>query len=147
VKKLVTDIAGIVTVASDMCIYSCHAYTGPWAKRETCYDCGEPRYDQVQLQATGKKVPLLQFESILLGPQLQARCRHADTAAALRYRSEKCKEVEEMAESLRAKGDFHGRSFVYDDIMCGQQFRELRSRLDLTEDDVVSRWELLIGLD
>lgn len=72
VKKLVAEITGVVAVYDDMCINSCHAFTGPFAHLESCIICGEARYDATQLAATGRKAPRQQFCTILLGPQLQA---------------------------------------------------------------------------
>ena len=57
VKKLVADISGVVSVKDDMCINSCHAFTGPFALLDACSICSEPRYDPVQFGLTGKKVP------------------------------------------------------------------------------------------
>ncbi|KAJ7572792.1 hypothetical protein C8J56DRAFT_1008662 [Mycena floridula] len=56
---------GISPIYDDMCINSCHAYTGPFAKLEACHYCGEPRYDAQQC-------------TIPLGPQIQALCRSLD---------------------------------------------------------------------
>lgn len=72
VKKLVAEITGVVAVYDDMCINSCHAFTGPFAHLKSCTICGETRYNTVQLASTGKEVPRQQFCTILLGPQLQA---------------------------------------------------------------------------
>ncbi|KAJ8522775.1 hypothetical protein ONZ45_g652 [Pleurotus djamor] len=44
--QLFAEIFGVVSVAEDMCINSDHAYTGPFAKRDTCFICGEHRYNQ-----------------------------------------------------------------------------------------------------
>ena len=74
VKKLVAEITGIVAVYDDMCINSCHAFTGPFAHLKSCTICGEARYNTVQIASTGKEVPCQQFCTILLGPQLQALC-------------------------------------------------------------------------
>ncbi|KAJ3791409.1 hypothetical protein GGU11DRAFT_694453, partial [Lentinula aff. detonsa] len=72
VKNLIADLTGVVAVAHDMCINSCHAYTGPFAELEECRYCNEPRYDQDVLRRTGEKVSRQQFSTILLGPQLAA---------------------------------------------------------------------------
>lgn len=72
VKKLVSDISGVVSVSDDMCINSCHAFTGPFAHLDSCSICGEPRYDPHQL-LLGKNVPHQKQCNILLGPQLQTR--------------------------------------------------------------------------
>ena len=57
VKKLVAEITGVVAVYDDMCINSCHAFTGPFAQMESCSICGEARYDLAQLTSSRKKVP------------------------------------------------------------------------------------------
>jgi len=49
VKKLVSDISGVVSVSDDMCINSCHAFTGPFAYLDTCSICRAPQYDPHQL--------------------------------------------------------------------------------------------------
>jgi hypothetical protein len=72
VKKLVSDISGVVSVSDNMRINSCHAFTGPFAHLDSCSICGEPRYDPHQL-LLGKNVPRQKQCTILLGPQLQAR--------------------------------------------------------------------------
>ena len=46
VKKLVAKITGVVAVYDDMCINSCHAFTGPFTQLESCSICGEARYDE-----------------------------------------------------------------------------------------------------
>ena len=71
-KKLVANISGVVSVRDDMCINSCHAFTGPFVQLDTCSVCSEPRYDPVQSGLTGEKVPQWQAFTILLGPQIQA---------------------------------------------------------------------------
>lgn len=49
VKRHIADLTGIVSVLHDMCINSCHAFTGPFEDLETCHFCTEPRYDQTVL--------------------------------------------------------------------------------------------------
>jgi len=41
VKKLVAEITGVVAVYDDMCINSCHTFTGPFAQFKYCSICGE----------------------------------------------------------------------------------------------------------
>ncbi|KAJ3845708.1 hypothetical protein EV368DRAFT_53639, partial [Lentinula lateritia] len=53
VKKLVAEISGVVAVKDDMCINSCHTFTGPFAELETCSVCAEPHFDPVILEQTG----------------------------------------------------------------------------------------------
>ena len=72
VKKLVANISGVVAVMDDMCINSCHAFTGPFAELKACSICAEPHYDPVQQGCTGKQVPWQQACTIMLGLQVQA---------------------------------------------------------------------------
>ncbi|KAF8262723.1 hypothetical protein EI94DRAFT_1553155, partial [Lactarius quietus] len=72
VKKLVAEISGVIAVYDDMCINSCHAFTGPFSQLQSCNVCGEARYDASELASSGREVPCEQFGMILLGPQLQA---------------------------------------------------------------------------
>ena len=41
VKKLVAEITGVVAAYDDMCINSCHAFTGPFSHLESRSICGE----------------------------------------------------------------------------------------------------------
>ena len=43
VKKLVSDTTGVVSILDDMCINSCHAFTGPFTDLDACSICGEVR--------------------------------------------------------------------------------------------------------
>lgn len=56
VKKLVAEITGVVSIADDMCVNSCHAFTGPFEDLETCSVCQEPWYDLKEFAKTGKKI-------------------------------------------------------------------------------------------
>jgi len=85
VKKLVAQISGVVSINDDMCINSCHAFTSPFAKLESCSVCGEPCYDPVQLAAKHKNVPRQQACTIPLGPQIQALCWSQHNAATMHY--------------------------------------------------------------
>ena len=76
VKKQVAEISGVVSIEDDMCINSCHGFTGPFADRTTCLVCGEPRYDTI----AGKQRPRQQACTIPLGPQIQALRRSEDTS-------------------------------------------------------------------
>ena len=41
VKGLVAETTGIVAIYDDMCINSCHVFTGPFAQLQSCSLCGE----------------------------------------------------------------------------------------------------------
>ncbi|KAF8962352.1 hypothetical protein BDZ97DRAFT_1123753 [Flammula alnicola] len=67
-KKLVSDISGVVSVCDDMCINSCHAFTGPFADLDACTMCSEPRYTYIGSGRRQKKVPRQQACTLPLGP-------------------------------------------------------------------------------
>lgn len=132
-KKLVADITGVIAVYDDMCINSCHTFTGPFAQLESCSICGEARYNQVQLTSTGKKVPQQQFCTIILGPQLQAlRCSHSG-AMDMRYLDRKIKEVDEMLSDL----GLDASNIIYNDVLCGTEMQDLAEHIKITGDDTI----------
>ncbi|KAH9846252.1 hypothetical protein C2E23DRAFT_702751, partial [Lenzites betulinus] len=71
-KILVAELTGIHALREDMCINSCIAYTGPFAERNTCPYCSEPRYDEVQTTRARTNIPRRTFHTFPLGPQIQA---------------------------------------------------------------------------
>jgi hypothetical protein len=134
VKKLVAKITGVVAVYDDMCINSCHAFTGPFSQLKTCTICGEDRYDATQLQSTGKKVARQQFCTILLGPQLQVLRRSHSGATNMRYLDQKLKKFADMLDNLQTED---GADIVYDDILCGSEMQDLAERINITSHDIV----------
>ena len=134
VKKLVAEISGVVAVYDDMCINSCHAFTGPFSQLESCSICGESRYVTSQLASTRQKVARQQFGTILLGPQLQALRRSHSGAMKMGYFDRKLGEVSEMLSNLETED---GADMVYDDILCGSEMQELDEHLKLTANDTV----------
>lgn len=88
VKRCIKNITGIIPVLHDMCINSCHAFTGPFEHLEVCSICSEPRYDPAVLASSDGelKKPRLQFSTIMPGPQLQAQWAHPEGAKQMRYR-------------------------------------------------------------
>lgn len=130
-KKMLSDLSGVVTVADDMCINSCHAYTGPFLDRDTCAVCSEPRYTTVTTGASERRVPRQQMTTISLGPQIQALRRSLHGANAMRYREQRIKDF--RAASLNLKdADLDS---IYTDIFCGSDVLELSEALGLTSDD------------
>jgi hypothetical protein len=134
VKKLVAESSGVVAVYDDMCINSCHAFTGPFSHLESCSLCGEARYDAARSMSTGKKIPRQQFSTILLGPQLQALRRSYSGASNMRYLDRKIKEVTEMLDNLQTD---NGMDMVYDDVLSGSEAQDLAERLNITGHDTV----------
>jgi hypothetical protein len=133
VKRLVAETTGVVAIYDDMCINSCHAFTGPFSQLQFCSICGEARYD-AQAGLTGKNIARQQFCTILLGPQLQALRRSHSGAMDMRYLDQKMKEVAEMVDNLQAED---GRDIIYDDIFSGSEIQDLAERIKITGDDTV----------
>lgn len=132
VKRLVAKISGVVSVPDDMCINSCHAFTGPFAKRDTCYYCSEPRYNPIVFEKTGKQVPRKEACTIPLGLQVQALRRSEKGSLASLYREVKMREVLEIRKAIEDGEDIE---IIYDDIFCGEDILDLAEALQLTGDD------------
>uniref|UniRef100_A0A0W0F5I9 Uncharacterized protein n=2 Tax=Moniliophthora roreri TaxID=221103 RepID=A0A0W0F5I9_MONRR len=132
VKKLVEEIIGIVAVTRDMCPNQCHAYLGPLALLENCMQCNKPCYDSEELTLTGKKVSLMEFDTYLLGPQLQVSQRSPKTTFAMCYLATKVQSVKEALEVLEDKT---GADFIYNDYACEEAFLDFVEKHKLTEDD------------
>jgi len=109
VRRRVENLSGIIAVKDDMCIKSCVAFTGPFADLESCPRCQAPRYDPGELEKSRgeKKVPRKQFTTFPVGPQIQARWKHPDTAKKMLYR--------QMWTRDGGTGD-------YDDILSGTAY-------------------------
>ncbi|KAG1893540.1 uncharacterized protein F5891DRAFT_962782 [Suillus fuscotomentosus] len=77
VKKLIHELTGISSIVDHRCINSCVAFVGPYAGLDACPMCDELRYDQKKLARSHgrKKVPRAVFQTIPIGPQLQALWR------------------------------------------------------------------------
>jgi hypothetical protein len=132
IKKLVADISGVVSVRDDMCINSCHAFTGPFVQLNACSVCSEPQYDPVQFVLTGKKIPRQQMCTILLGPQIQALRRSSQGSEAMRYRDKK---TQEILENLDPTKNLDPDDFVYDDLFSGSDILDLIETLQLNSND------------
>lgn len=116
-KSRIADITGVSSVAADMCINSCLAFTGPLEDVPTCPECLEPRYDPKILAASrGKqKTPRQSAHTIPLGPQLQAMYSTPEGSAAMKYRSE---QTATLLEELRVKQTMDS----YGDFICGSDY-------------------------
>ena len=130
VKKYVADITGVCTISDDMCINSCHAFTGPFADLKNCKLCNEPRFDPTEYARSGKEIPRQQACTIPLGPQIQALRRSKEGAEAMRYRDKKTAKVIEAFNIAQSSDEL-----IYDNIFCGHDYLDLTEKLSLTEDD------------
>ncbi|KAJ6498757.1 hypothetical protein C8R45DRAFT_787665, partial [Mycena sanguinolenta] len=91
IKREIEELTGVVPITHDMCPNSCVAYTAHWAELEECPKCGSPRYDPLHLENSDgmNKVPLRQFDTIPIGPVLQALWRSEDGAKRMRHRQKR----------------------------------------------------------
>ena len=130
VKKVVADITGVYAISDDMCINSCHGFTGPFSDLKNCKICNEPRFDPTEYARSGKEIPRKQECSIPLGPQLQAIRWSKEGAEAILYHDKKTAEVIEAFNNAQLSDEL-----IFDDAFCGQDYQDLAEKLSLTEDD------------
>ncbi|RPD54103.1 hypothetical protein L226DRAFT_472656, partial [Lentinus tigrinus ALCF2SS1-7] len=112
-----------------MCEHSCIAYTGPYAKHDTCPVCPEqtPRYETLN----GKRVPRRTFDTYPFGPQAQALMRSRESVEAMHHRR---KMMEAFRATIAAGGD---PPEVLDDTYFSEEFLEAVDRGDIQDDDMV----------
>lgn len=130
VKQLIADITGVFPITDHMCIKSCVAYTGPFRDLAACPVCSEPRYDSAGC-------PRQLFNTIPVGPLLQALKRDKDKATALRYRALR---TEALLAELEANGNM---PTSYSDFFDGSQYLDAVNEGLIKEDDIV----LMLSLD
>ncbi|KIJ95896.1 hypothetical protein K443DRAFT_134296 [Laccaria amethystina LaAM-08-1] len=124
-RKEVVEISGVVSVLDNMCINSCHAFTGPFEDLDACTICSEPRYSYVSSGRSQKRAPWKQMISFPIGPQIQALRR----SIRARKVAQILKDFEELLDPTEA---------VFDDIFCGEDLRDLLEQLNLTDDDMTA---------
>ena len=130
VKKVVADITDVYAISDDMCINSCHGFTGPFSDLKNCKICNEPRFDPTEYARSGKEIPQKQECSIPLGPQLQAIHWSKEGAEAILYHDKKTAEVIEAFNNAQLSDEL-----IFDDVFCCQDYQDLTEKLSLTEDD------------
>ena len=130
VKRLTAELTGISPITDHMCIKSCAAYTGPFNALEACPVCGEPRFDSL-------RNPRQIFNTIPIGPQLQALKRVKEKAMALLYR------ILHTQAFFSELEDNENLPKSYSDFFDGSQYQEAVSEGLIGEDDIV----LMLSLD
>ena len=122
-----------------MCVKGCLGFTGPYADLEQCPDCGQPRYQERELEESDgeRKVPRKVFTTFPPGPQIQAKWKHPETAEAMFYRWKKTEELR------RERGQSNDPLNIYDDILCGKAYLDLVDDGSITEYDTV----LMLSID
>lgn len=123
-KRRIENLTGITPIIRDMCPNSCHAYTGPFAKKTSCHRCGEPRFEP------GTETPRQQFYTIPIGPAIQALKRSYKTAVEMDYFWLRATEL--LEEQIR-----NGVIELVDDIVCGTDVLEAVYNKDIGEHDTV----------
>ena len=133
IKTMLADITGVKAFVNDMCINSCIAFTGPYADLEQCPECQEHRYDQIQFtRSSGRvKAPRAVFNTIPIGPQLQALYRNPQTATKLHYRYER---TQQILEELRRTD---GVPDAYNDILSGEAYLEACRTRRIDKNDIL----------
>jgi len=134
VKRYASNISGVVTWKEDMCVNSCAAFTGPFARLEECPLCHKHRYDQEELRKSNgkKKVPRKVFTTLPAGPQLQACWISPHMAQQMLYRRDKTRDLLQQ----RARGEISD----YDDIFCGSDY------LDAVENGAIKDYDTVVML-
>ena len=139
VERRARNLSGVITWEHHMCVNSCVGFTGPYSDLEHCPRCGESRYNEKDLRESDglRKVPRQVFTTFPVGPQIQARWKHPDTAKDMRYRWERTREL--RRERARSNGTLD----VFDDILCGEAYLDLVDNGDIKEYDSV----LMLSMD
>ncbi|KAG6912855.1 hypothetical protein DXG01_011528, partial [Tephrocybe rancida] len=125
VKKLLIEITGVVDIKEDMCINSCIGYTGPYRDHITCPFCGQDRLDDKT------RKPRQQFNTIPLGPQLQALKRDLRSAKSMKYRQLRTDELQRILQ------ENNGELGSYDDILSGNEYLQAVARGHIQPNDIV----------
>ncbi|KAG2738243.1 hypothetical protein P692DRAFT_201858104 [Suillus brevipes Sb2] len=114
-------------------------FVGPYAGLETCPTCGELRYDQKKLARSHgrKKVPRAVFQTIPIGPQLQALWRERGSAQHMSYRNER---TQQIFEEIRQN---EGYVDAYEDILTGSAYLDAVRQGRIKPEDMV----LMISID
>ena len=116
IKSRLPLLTGIESIVTDMCPNSCHAYTGPFAHRDTCFYCKEPRYDEAR-SSNDKHIPRQQFHTIPIAPILQVLRQNPESARRFDYLRLR---TERLNAELQRDPDYSPD--VFDDFDTGTDF-------------------------
>ena len=130
-KRIIEKITGVQSIEHDMCINSCMAYTGPLATLDKCSECQEPRLDPQTKK--GRQT----FDTIPLGPQVQALWRDKESAERMNYRRKITTEVLKLIETN------NGVLPSYNDFFFGSDYIEAVQNGQIQDYDVV----LMLSVD
>ncbi|KAF9225114.1 hypothetical protein BS17DRAFT_700280 [Gyrodon lividus] len=103
-----------------MCPNLCLTHVGPDADHEVCPTCGEFHFGQVKLQLSNGRVkaPCAVFNTIPLGPQLQALFRDCETAQKMHYGEQHTQEISQGLNQNK------GLVSAYNDVLTQSTYLE-----------------------
>ena len=124
----------------DMCLNTCLAFIGPYSALDACPMCHTSRWNEAKLQGTSGhvKVPMQQFTTIPVSPQLQAHNRAHQSARDMRYLWEKTQEIFQNIIDTQSS-DIP----IVDDIAMGWDYLGAVLAGDIQEHDII----LMVSLD
>ena len=127
VKRRVSEWSGVDAIVNDMCPDSCMAYTGPFADLEKCPLCSHSRYDPIRLaMSNGRvKIPIQQFYTLPIGPQVQALWRTPESARNMQHRRNQTDKI------LQQMDQDDGILRSYDDLYHGSEYLSAYIRGDI----------------
>jgi len=137
VKKLTEELSGVKTIKHDMCVNSCLAFTGPFAKDVGCRLCRESRYHPLS-KTHGKKKPRKTFTTILPSMNLQA---YYQTEQGVDLRSYGYKRLQENIQERNANNGERKSPFA--DIHDGEQLAKAMQANMIGENDFL----LMLSID
>ena len=114
-----------------MCVKSCVGFTGLFADLEHCPECGSARYKESD---GNENIPQKVFTTFPVGPQLQARWKHPETAKNMSYRWEKTREFRQEHPDPNEPPE------LYDNILSGASYRKL------VDDNVIEEYDTVLML-
>ncbi|KAG1764792.1 hypothetical protein EDD22DRAFT_775674, partial [Suillus occidentalis] len=120
-------------VKCHMYLNTCIAFTGPFSNLEQCPFCELHQYDQLKLEATGKLIPIHEFHTIPLGPQLQA----------LYGKILRVWDRERTAAIFWHLQQHNGKLGAIDDFICGHNYLDAVMQGHINENDMA----LMISMD
>ena len=132
VESFLAANTGVEHVIHDMCPDSCLAFTGPYENLDNCPVCQKSRWNEERLrESDGRcKIPVKQFPTILIGPQLQVHYRDPKSAQDMAWLQEKTIEViTELQHTWKIS--------VIEDIAMGSDYLGAVMDGDINPDDII----------
>ncbi|TFK76581.1 hypothetical protein BDN72DRAFT_809271 [Pluteus cervinus] len=129
VKKEIEKLSNVPLIRTDMCPRSCVAFTGPFAALRNCPQCNASRFRPNPNKPT-KEIPVKQFYTVPLGPQIQGLFRSPQGAQRMHYRD---RHSTELGAAIAAN---QGKIDNFDDILSGSDYWEAYKTGKFDKNDV-----------